>query len=225
MAGAIVLSRPMRRVAYGLTKAVRASLRWREHLPQFAVAASSVLLRQLVIVGSSTAASAVPTSRRSTMFGGGQSWSGRRPQRLSLPWLIRVVEAQLRTWMSLRWRPRLTCFPLLCIHPDSHVRCTRGAPHLLHSYARIWGIRIAPPGTRSTPTLASGAPAAVFATDVTTTAATPSAATAPVLLPSTVPPLSRPCPMLYILSWLTKNYEYVTSFVTKVIQYKRAQTS
>ena len=59
MAGAIVLSRPMRRVAYGLTKAVRASLRWREHLPPFAVAASSVLLRQLANVGSWTASSAV----------------------------------------------------------------------------------------------------------------------------------------------------------------------
>jgi len=59
MAYVIVLSRPARRVAYGLTKAVRASLRWREHLPPFAVAASSVLLRQLANVGSWTASSAV----------------------------------------------------------------------------------------------------------------------------------------------------------------------
>ena len=64
-------------------------------------------------------------------------------------------------------------------------RCS--SSHSLHSYASIQGTWVAPPGTRAFPAPASGAPAALFATDVTTTAATPPVAAARVLLPTTVP--------------------------------------
>jgi len=41
---------------------------------------------------------------------------------------VRVVEAQFRTWIDLRRPPRPTGFPLLSLHPESHVRCTCDVP-------------------------------------------------------------------------------------------------